>query len=119
MIIPLAIACGSGDEQTMPTPTPPTGGSDPMVVQTLADRTEPASDLSVVGYVVVRNGGRLCDVLLESFPPQCGPASVELAGYEDLDVEFTEAQGVRWTENKVAFRGRWKDSVFTPSRLLD
>lgn len=115
-----AVACSSGEDQPTPTPTPPTGGPDPMVVQTLADRTEPGSDISVVGYVVIEpTGARLCDGLLESLPPQCGLASVSIVDYEDLGIDFEEAQGVRWTEHKVALRGSWRDGVFTPTGLLE
>ena len=35
----------------------------------------------VSGYVIERNGvPRLCEAILESFPPQCGEPSLRLAG---------------------------------------
>jgi hypothetical protein len=119
-IVALVVACTGGEEQIIQTPSPPTGGPDPMTVETLAGRTVPGTDISVVGYIVNDQvGARLCDVLLESFPPQCGPIAVEIADYENLGIGFEDAQKVRWTENKVALRGSWSDGVFTPTGLLD
>jgi hypothetical protein len=76
------------------------------------------ADVVVVGYVVVDQiGARLCGILAESLPPQCGgPGSTQVIGIEKLDAQFKEAQGVRWTENHVTLWGHYADGTIT---LLD
>jgi predicted secreted protein len=63
-------------------------------------------DAVVVGYVVWNDDdARLCEVLMESFPPQCGGASVAIANPETLGVEFEQEQSVRWTNDRVQVVG--------------
>ena len=53
---------------------------------------------------------RLCEALAESYPPQCGGESLLVEG-EPPDGEWSEAQGVRWTDEQVTLRGEVEDGV--------
>lgn len=51
-------------------------------------------------------GARLCEVLAESYPPQCGGASLPVIGYEEMiDIPLINAQGVTWTDQPVSLLG--------------
>ena len=67
----------------------------------------PTDDLvSVSGALFVAPDGtvRLCDAIAESFPPQCGGASIEVSGLDLSTVaDLQEANGVRWAESIVLF----------------
>lgn len=67
----------------------------------------PTDDLvSVSGALFVAPDGtvRLCDAIAESFPPQCGGASIEVSGLDLSTVaDLQEANGVRWAESVVLF----------------
>lgn len=69
-----------------------------------------ASDLEgplmVGGYIVAEDQVvRLCDTLMESFPPQCGGESLLVEGL-DLDAYETRSEGgVRWTDAPVPVLG--------------
>ena len=67
----------------------------------------PTDDLvSVSGALFVAPDGtvRLCDAIAESFPPQCGGASIEVSGLDLSTVaNLQEANGVRWAESVVLF----------------
>ncbi len=61
-------------------------------------------------------GPRLCEALAESFPPQCGGASVAFdntAG-TDLGVLSIE-QGVTWSDQPILVEGSVVDGVFVAS----
>ncbi len=59
-------------------------------------------DATVSGFVVWdQTSARLCETLMESYPPQCGWLWIVIADPEKLDVGLEEAQGVRWTSNRV------------------
>ena len=84
---------GSGDEPGM------------SVADSLAHG--PTDDLlSVSGALFVDQDGtvRLCDAIAESFPPQCGGASIEVRGLDLSTVaDLQEADGVRWADSVVLF----------------
>ncbi len=68
----------------------------------------------VVGYVVWNDDdARLCEVLMESFPPQCGGASVAIANPETLGVEFEQEQSVRWTDDRMQVVGTFDGTQLT------
>ena len=68
------------------------------------------------GFLVDTGGAvRLCDALAESYPPQCGGDSVLVEG-ELPAVEWSEAQGVRWTDAQVTLRGDVEDGVLRVER---
>ena len=59
------------------------------------------------------SGARLCEVLAESFPPQCGGAFVPVSNYEEvLGVPLSSNQGVTWTDEHVTFFGELIDGEF-------
>jgi hypothetical protein len=78
--------------------------------------TDAVGVIAVRGFVVAdENGIRLCDALAESFPPQCGEASVELADLSGVDPdELTTAQGVTWTDQPVTILGELRSGVLVP-----
>lgn len=103
----MLVGCGSGD------------GADtdsaalPLSVEGLLE-AEPSGSVDAVGFVVIDStGARLCFALAESFPPQCGGASVEIANPDVLDVAFEESEAVRWTESAVVVRGQYSEQTFT------
>ena len=63
--------------------------------------------LLVNGFVVVRQGEtRLCELLLESFPPQCGGASQIVDGYDPtLGRDLNEEAGVSRSGGPVQLLG--------------
>ncbi len=74
---------------------------------------EPEGDVSVIGFLVVASDGpHLCEALAESFPPQCGGVFVEISSIDHVDVQFEEAQGVRWTDPAVVLEGRYTGEIF-------
>lgn len=93
------------------TPNLPGHAGAPLYADTLID-SDIDADIVVVGYVVVDSkSARLCGALAESLPPQCGPTRI--IGIDDLDLEFKEAQGVRWTEHHVTLWGHYVDGTLT------
>lgn len=58
---------------------------------------------------------RLCEVLMESFPPQCGVPAVVIANPAGLEVELAESGGVRWTDAAVGLTGRFDGDRITLS----
>ena len=61
----------------------------------------PTDDIvAVTGAVFVDPDGtvRLCDAVLESFPPQCGGAWLLVDGLDLTSLELEEANGLRWAE---------------------
>ena len=56
--------------------------------------------MAVTGAVFVDPDGtvRLCDAVLESFPPQCGGATLVVDGLDLASLQLEEANGMRWAE---------------------
>jgi len=98
LIALLLTACWVASESgEAPEPVISQSAPSPLFADHLVD-SDMDADVVVVGYLVVdSSGARLCGVLLESDPPQCGARSVEVTGADRLDVIFEESQGVRWT----------------------
>ena len=101
-------------------PWPPEGIEPPSTSSAMAPIEVPevlaagAGDVSVIGYVVIDdNGARLCEVLAESFPPQCGGASLMIANPDDLTVALEREQSVQWTDERVQLDGTYDGVVFT------
>ena len=113
------VASESGEEPTpvvtlgVATETPDLFGQvgAPLYADTLID-SDMDADVVVVGYVLIDStSARLCGALAESLPPQCGPTRI--IGIDHLDLEFKEAQGVRWTETHVTLWGHYSDGTLT------
>lgn len=80
--------------------------------------TDAEGVIAVHGFVVQDDSGiRLCELLAESFPPQCGGATLDLSGLGGVDLdELQSSQGVTWTDHPVTLVGEIVDGVleFTP-----
>ena len=78
-----------------------------------SDLDEP---LAVRGFVLADGEEvRLCDVLLESLPPQCGGESLLVTGL-DLEAQDTASEGgVRWTDSPVTLIGEVRDGTLVAS----
>jgi hypothetical protein len=112
----LAAACGDSDsdetESATSTPVDSPNGV-PASIGGLIDG-DISGDINVLGYVVIdESGTRFCSVLLESFPPQCGPPSVDLVDLDTTAIDLQEEQGVQWTDDIVILLGRYRDGTFT------
>ena len=110
---------GEGGEVPLPTDDEPsdsvTGG---MLVDgglTVSDALESDATgiIAVLGFLVAdETGARLCEVLAESYPPQCGGAGLPVSGYQEvLDVPINTAQGVTWTDQPISLLGEIVDGI--------
>jgi hypothetical protein len=109
-----AAACGDSDEVGSTTSTTlETSDGVPASIAGVIDG-EISGDINVLGYVVIdSNGSRFCSALLESFPPQCGAPSVDLADLDNAAVDLQEEQGVQWTDGVVVLLGRYNNGTLT------
>ena len=58
------------------------------------------------------SGPVLCEVLAESFPPQCGGASLGVSGHEEaVGVPIIAEQGVTWTDQPLVLFGEIVDGT--------
>ncbi|NND02036.1 MAG: hypothetical protein HKN91_04555 [Acidimicrobiia bacterium] len=97
-------ACGSDD-----------GSADASVItvdQLVARSAD--SPIAVQGFLLDKGGvTRLCSVIMESYPPQCGEPAVELVGLDLAAVAGTQSeQGVAWKESVVVTVQRRQDARF-------
>ena len=81
---------------------------------TVADALASTGMITISGFLVADGeGARLCELLAESYPPQCGGAAIAITGYEEaLSVPVVGAQGVTWTDEYASFVGEIVDGVF-------
>jgi predicted secreted protein len=85
----------------------------PIEVAEILEGSSP-TDASVIGFVVIDDGGaRLCEALAESFPPQCGGSVVVIANPDALTVALEQEQAVRWTIERVRLDGTYDGNQFT------
>lgn len=93
------------DSDTKPPSTATASAPDPTgsvieVSALLAD--EGPREAIVAGFVIWTDASaRLCETIMESYPPQCGGTSIVIADPENLAVDLDDAEGVRWTANRV------------------
>lgn len=105
----LALAgCGSDENsQADPAPPPSAGAAIPgggLSVQEALD-SKLAGPVLVHGYLIERDGElRLCELILESYPPQCGEPSLRVEGP-------TPAA----SEERVSLLGEVEDGTITVS----
>lgn len=118
-----AVAGCDDDDRTGGATAPATAGVDPAAGIVLADAGLSVAEalgrpegehLVVRAFVVVDGGGaRLCDVLRESSPPQCGGRSAPVSGLPDeLVAGLSEEAGTRWSEQPVQLIGAVRDGTF-------
>lgn len=109
------VACGDDDTR----PADPTDVTDltPLTVQQLLERSSD-TPVDVQGLLYLDGDtARLCDAILESYPPQCGEPSVELSGLDLASVEGTTTEGaITWKERAVL---RVQYSLDGPFVVLD
>lgn len=98
----------------------PSGDSDGPAVPmlTITDAADATGQVTVTGFLVdVAGESRLCEALAESFPPQCGGASVTLTSLDQIDPDELKTEGdVTWTDYQVTVFGEMVDGtlVVTP-----
>lgn len=75
--------------------------------------TDASGVIAVQGFLFDDGSGPvLCEVLAESFPPQCGGASVAVEGHEEaVDVPIVSEQGVTWTDQPLVLFGEIVDGT--------
>jgi hypothetical protein len=71
--------------------------------------------VTVEGFVLSdANGTYLCEALLESFPPQCGPPAMGVVNLDLADLDGVQEEGsVRWSESRARLTGRVLSGVLT------
>ena len=101
---------GSGGTTEPPTTTVP---SAPITVDQLVARSA-ATPITVSGLLITQDGVvKLCELILESYPPQCGGAFVELTGIDVAAQEGAQTvEGVTWIEGAVVTVQRQQDGTF-------
>lgn len=91
----------------------PAGQMPTNVAAVIADAT--GEPLVAVGYLFVDPDGtaRLCDAIMESFPPQCGKPSIPVVNLPPELVDgLSEKNGQRWSDAPVQLMGTVDDGVF-------
>ena len=109
--------CGgddSDDGNTVPGTTQAAGAGISIEEALESDSSEP---LLVNGNLLVTDGqARLCSALAESFPPQCGGASLLVTGLDVAQVEGLIMEGdVMWTDRPTQLAGVVSDGILTAS----
>jgi hypothetical protein len=67
-----------------------------------------SGEVRLRGYLIGREGGRtrLCEEMLESFPPQCGGASVLVEGLDPESIgELSREEQAFWTNGEIELNG--------------
>ncbi|MCP3999107.1 MAG: hypothetical protein GY722_29190 [bacterium] len=104
-----------GEPQDLPSGDPD-GPAIPVL--TIADAAEASGQATVTGFLVdVAGESRLCEALAESFPPQCGGASITMTSLDQIDPDELKTEGdVTWTDYQVTVFGEMVDGtlVVTP-----
>jgi hypothetical protein len=80
--------------------------------------TSDSDDPLLVSGNLLAEGGevRLCSALAESFPPQCGGASLAVEGLDLADVDGLVTEGnVSWTDRPIQLLGVVSDGTLTVS----
>ena len=85
-----------------------------------------ALDSDVEGIIAVRGffimdaaEARLCELVLESLPPQCGSPSVVLEGFDPSLEETKTQQGITWTDFPIIIFGELAGGVLTVDPLTN
>lgn len=119
VILVLLAACSAPGATVDPTDGPPAGeapvlviaeggpGGEPGLSVAEAMTHGPTDDLvTVTGALFVDADGtaRLCDAILESFPPQCGGDRIEVEGLDLDTIPNLETEGdLSWAEGVTLF----------------
>lgn len=82
---------------------------------TIADLLDGAPGrVTAAGFIVATGDEvRLCENLLESFPPQCGGLSIPIEGYGEVELSGLPSEGdVTWSDFPVTLEGEVVDGAF-------
>ena len=122
-LIVIALACGNTAGPTSPNDeAPPTAGgttptdSSPPSATQIGQALEAAegSEVTVSGHLIADKDGntRLCSVLAESLPPQCGGDVIHLLGFDASSVPNSKTppgpsdiETTRWTDSYITVTG--------------
>jgi hypothetical protein len=112
-----ATACGGGDagnSDSDPSDDPVTPSTTVSVSELLAAGTMDGR-FTVTGYLFIDTDGNavLCEAIAESYPPQCGGQSIDVAGDIPMLDDLTTDQGLRWSDNPVELEGTFDGTTFT------
>ena len=103
-LVVIVAACGSDESDT---------GDGQMEIAQALEAAE-GSEVTVSGHLIADSDGntRLCSVLAESFPPQCGGDRIDLLGFDASSVPNSktpqrpsEIQTARWTDSYITVTG--------------
>jgi hypothetical protein len=113
-VLLLALAACAADAGASPPSSADRGTGDPVLVIVEGEpgnagisveeaiRHQPTDDIvAVTGALFVAADGSvlLCELIAESFPPQCGGARIAVEGLDLATVALESANGVRWAES--------------------
>ncbi len=81
--------------------------------------TEATGIIAVRGFLIDDGQeARLCELLAESFPPQCGGASIVLDSTDQIDPDdMTSGGDVTWTDQLVTVLGELMDGTLVTTPL--
>ena len=121
LVTAFAVACGgTGEPADDDTGSPKVSGiaAGPGISIEEALASELHEMLLVNGNLLAEGGEvRLCSALAESFPPQCGGASLQVQGVELEEVDGLVTEGdVSWTDRPIQLLGVVEDGVLTVSK---
>jgi hypothetical protein len=124
-LVALAMLAGCSDDggtaaapTTAEQPSPASGAmpADAGISVAGALAAEPGDALVAVrAHLLVAADGsaRLCDLLRESFPPQCGGAAMAVNGIPESILDGLSAGGgLRWSDQPLQLIGRMRDATF-------
>ena len=108
----LAAACGGDDDDIGSNPI---SGVGPGISIGEAMTSSLDGPLLVNGHLHVQSGQvRLCEVLAESFPPQCGGTSLVVEGLDLTTMDGLTSEGsVTWSDQPVQVLGTVEGEVLT------
>jgi hypothetical protein len=111
LVLALSLAaCGGTDE------TPAASDGEPVA---LADAVENglSGTVTLTGFLLDDGRVRLCDTVLESYPPQCGGANVTVEGVDVATLEGATVEGeVAWVD-EVTLTGQLEDGVLRDAEV--
>jgi len=113
-------ACLEGEPDCNDTPggepqdLPSSGDGDNSITTiSVGEASSASGTVMVAGFLVdVAGEAHLCEALAESFPPQCGGASILLSDLGQIDRDELKTEGdVTWTDDHVVVTGTMVDGT--------